>query len=665
MRTRKELANTLRILAMDAVEAAKSGHPGAPMGMADMAEALWRGPFRHNPANPNWPDRDRFVLSNGHASMLLYGLLHLTGYDLSMEDIKAFRQQGSKTPGHPEYRCTPGVETSTGPLALGLAEAVGMALAEKVLAAEFNRDGFPVVNHFTYVFAGDGCLMEGLSQEACSLAGTLKLGKLIVFYDDNGISIDGKVSKWFADDTAARFAACGWHVVRDVDGHDGDTLDAALTLARMITDKPSLICCRTIIGYGSPNKSGSAACHGSPLGEQEAMVSRILLGWENAPFEIPQDVREAWDARSRGAEQEKEWQELFARYKEAWPDLAAAFESRMRGELPANWEELTTSVIRDFSERRIAAATRTAGREFLDRIAPYVPGLFGGSADLSGSVGTQHKHAVSVEAGNFNGNYLHYGVREFLMGAMLNGLALHGGFIPYGGTFLVFSDYARTAVRLAAMMGLRLIWILTHDSIGVGEDGPTHQPVEQIPSLRLIPGLVVWRPCDAVETAAAWKAALETRDAPSCLALTRQSVPAVERSPEQLEAVARGGYILRNCVGTPEALILATGSEVALAVAAAELLEARGRRVRVISMPSTEIFDAQPADYKELVLPSSVRARVAVEAAAADFWWKYVGLDGAVVGMRSFGASAPAETLYKNFGFTAEAAAKAVEDVLR
>lgn len=665
MRSRKELANTLRVLAVDAVEAAKSGHPGAPMGMADMAEALWRGPFRHNPANPLWPNRDRFVLSNGHASMLLYGLLHLTGYDLSMEDIKAFRQLGSKTPGHPEYGHTPGVETSTGPLALGLAEAVGMALAEKVLAARFNREGFPVVHHYTYVFAGDGCLMEGLSQEACSLAGTLGLGKLIVLYDDNGISIDGKVSGWFADDTAARFAACGWHVIRDVDGHDGDTLDAALTLARTVTDKPSLICCRTIIGYGSPNKSGSAACHGSPLGEQEATAARLLLGWENDPFEIPQDIRDAWDARQRGAEEEAEWRALFERYKQAWPAEAAEFERRLRGDLPENWETLIEEIIREFEGRRDKQATRAASREVLDRLAPHLPGLFGGSADLSDSVGTRHKHAVCVDAVNSNGNYLRYGVREFLMGAMLNGFALHGGFIPYGGTFLVFSDYAKAAIRLSAMMGLRLVWVLSHDSIGVGEDGPTHQPVEQIPSLRLIPGLTVWRPCDGVETAVAWKAALESRTAPSCLVLTRQGVPAFGRTAGQIAAIAKGAYVLRDCVGEPEALILATGSEVAPAVTAAEQLEKRGRRVRVVSMPSSTVFDAQSADYKESVLPSNVRARVAVEAAAADFWWKYVGLDGAVVGMRSFGASAPAGELYKKFGLTADDVTEAVEGVLR
>lgn len=665
MRSRKELANTLRVLAMDAVEAAKSGHPGAPMGMADMAEALWRGPFRHNPANPFWPNRDRFVLSNGHASMLLYGLLHLTGYDLSIEDIKAFRQLGSKTPGHPEYGCTPGVETSTGPLALGLAEAVGMALAEKVLAARFNRDGFPVVHHYTYVFAGDGCLMEGLSQEACSLAGTLGLGKLIVLYDDNGISIDGKVSEWFADDTPGRFAACGWHVIRDVDGHDGDTLDAALTLARTVTDKPSLICCRTIIGYGSPNKSGSAACHGSPLGEQEATAARILLGWESKPFEIPQDIRDAWDARRRGAEEEAEWRALFERYKKAWPVEAAEFERRMRGDLPEDWETLIEATIREFEARKDKQATRAASREVLDRLAPHLPGLFGGSADLSDSVGTRHKHAVCVTADNGDGNYLRYGVREFLMGAMLNGFALHGGFIPYGGTFLVFSDYAKAAIRLSAMMGLRLVWILSHDSIGVGEDGPTHQPVEQIPSLRLIPGLTVWRPCDGVETAAAWKAALESRTAPSCLVLTRQGVPTFSRTDGQIAAVAKGAYVLRDCAGEPEALILATGSEVAPAVTAAEQLEKRGRRVRVVSMPSSTVFDAQSADYKESVLPSNVRARVAVEAAAADFWWKYVGLDGAVVGMRSFGASAPAGELYKKFGLTADDVTEAVESVLR
>lgn len=664
MRTRKELANTLRILAMDAVENAKSGHPGAPMGMADMAEALWRGALRHNPANPHWADRDRFVLSNGHASMLLYGVLHLTGYDLSMDDIRQFRQMDSRTPGHPEYGVTPGVETTTGPLAQGLATAVGMAIAEKMLADEFNRDGFPIVNHFTYVFVGDGCLMEGLSQEACSLAGALGLGKLIVLYDDNGISIDGKVDKWFADDTPARFEASGWHVIRSVDGHDGDTLDAALTLARGQADKPTLICCKTIIGYGSPNKSGLETCHGSPLGSNESTITRILLGWENEPFDIPEDIYEEWDCRVKGATLESSWNGLFVKYKAVYPDLAASFERRMAEELPEDWETTIQTLITAMDTAKEKVATRVASRTVLNGIAPHVPELFGGSADLSSSVGTWHDSAIRVDRNNWAGNYLSYGVREFLMGTVMNGVALHGGFIPYGGSFLVFSDYARNALRLAALMGQRVIWVLTHDSIGVGEDGPTHQPVEQTGSFRLIPGVDVWRPCDGVETAIAWKAALETHK-PTCLILTRQAVPHQERTPDQLAAIACGGYVLRDCTGTPEAILIATGSEVQLAVEAAKRLEGQGRAVRVVSMPSTTLFDAQPADYREAVLPSAVRKRVAIEAAAADSWWKYVGLDGAVVGMTSFGLSAPADKLFVHFGFTVDHVAETVEALLK
>ena len=668
MRSRKELANTLRILAVDAVERARSGHPGAPMGMADMAEALWRGALRHNPANPRWADRDRFVLSNGHASMLLYGLLHLTGYDLGMDDIRAFRQWGSRTPGHPEYGHTPGVETTTGPLGQGLAMAVGMALAERLLAAEFNREGFPLVNHYTYAFAGDGCLMEGVSQEACSLAGALKLGKLVVFYDDNGISIDGEVKAWMPDDTPERFAACGWHVIRDVDGHDGEALVAAITLARSVQDKPSLVCCKTIIGYGSPNKSGSADCHGSPLGEAECAATRILLGWEAEPFVIPEDVRAAWDCRARGAELEAAWNDLHARYAASYPELAAEFDRRMAGNAPEAWAAAAADAISQAAAGKPrpdkGVATRIASRNTLDVIAPALPELFGGSADLTGSVGTWHKHSERVTGENPRGNYLSYGVREFLMGAMMNGMALHGGFLPYGGTFLVFSDYARGAIRLSALMRQRVVWVLTHDSIGLGEDGPTHQPVEHLGSLRLIPGLRVWRPCDALETAVAWKCAVE-QDGPSCLVLTRQAVPLQERSAGQIEAVARGAYVIRDCEGEPEALILATGSEVEPAVAAAELLAERGLRARVVSMPCCEAFDAQPAAYREAVLPSSVRVRVAVEAGAADAWWKYVGLDGAVVGMTSFGASAPAGKLFDHFGFTPAHVADTVERLAR
>lgn len=664
MRSRKELADAVRILSMDAVDKAKSGHPGAPMGMADMAEALWRGVLRHNPANPGWADRDRFVLSNGHASMLLYSLLHLTGYDLSMDDIKAFRQLGSRTPGHPEFSVTPGVETTTGPLGQGFATAVGMAVAEKLLAAEFNREGFPIVDHHTYVFLGDGCLMEGLSQEACSLAGTLGLGKLIVLYDDNGISIDGKVSQWFGDDTPARFEACGWQVIPDVDGHDAAMLDAALTLARKETARPTLICCKTTIGYGSSKKGGTASCHGSPMGEEENAAVRAALGWTEPPFVIPQDIRDAWDARQKGAALQSEWDALFAAYRAAYPDLAVEFERRMSGALPADWEAVSKAAIERFDADKPKVATRIANRDVLNALAPHLPELFGGSADLTGSVGTWHEKAVRISRDEWHGNYLSYGVREFGMGAVMNGLALHGGFIPYGGTFLVFSDYARNAIRLSALMKQRLVWVLTHDSIGVGEDGPTHQPIEHVSSLRLIPDLLVWRPCDAVETAVAWKTALESAE-PSCMILTRQGLAPQARTAGQLEAVRRGGYVLRDCDGAPEVILIATGSEVQLAVDAAAALTAKGRKVRVVSMPCTELFDAQPADYRESVLPAAVRARVAVEAASVDGWWKYVGLDGAVVGMSTFGESAPGGELFKHFGFTVEHVAEVAEGLLK
>ncbi|WP_294623765.1 transketolase [uncultured Bilophila sp.] len=664
MRSRKELADAVRILSMDAVDKAKSGHPGAPMGMADMAEALWRGVLRHNPANPHWANRDRFVLSNGHASMLLYSLLHLTGYDLSMDDIKAFRQLGSRTPGHPEFGVTPGVETTTGPLGQGFATAVGMAVAEKLLAAEFNREGFPIVDHHTYVFLGDGCLMEGLSQEACSLAGTLGLGKLIVLYDDNGISIDGKVSQWFGDDTPARFEACGWQVIPDVDGHDAAMLDAALTLARKETARPTLICCKTTIGYGSSKKGGTASCHGSPMGEEENAAVRAALGWTEPPFVIPQDIRDAWDARQKGAALQSEWDALFAAYRAAYPDLAVEFERRMSGALPADWEAVSKAAIERFDADKPKVATRIANRDVLNALAPHLPELFGGSADLTGSVGTWHEKAVRIGRDEWHGNYLSYGVREFGMGAVMNGLALHGGFIPYGGTFLVFSDYARNAIRLSALMKQRLVWVLTHDSIGVGEDGPTHQPIEHVSSLRLIPDLWVWRPCDAVETAVAWKTALESAE-PSCMILTRQGLAPQARTAGQLEAVRRGGYVLRDCDGAPEVILIATGSEVQLAVDAAAALTAKGRKVRVVSMPCTELFDAQPADYRESVLPAAVRARVAVEAASVDGWWKYVGLDGAVVGMSTFGESAPGGELFKHFGFTVEHVAEVAEGLLK
>lgn len=653
MRSRKELADAIRILSMDAIDKAKSGHPGAPMGMADMAEALWRRVLRHNPANPKWADRDRFVLSNGHASMLLYSVLHLTGYDLTMDDIRQFRQLGSRTPGHPEHGVTPGVETTTGPLGQGFATAVGMAIAEKLLAAEFNREGFPIVDHHTYVFMGDGCLMEGLSQEACSIAGTLGLGKLIALYDDNRISIDGDVRQWFGDNTPARFEACGWHVIADVDGHDADMLDAALTLARKETARPTLICCRTTIGYGSPKKAGTSSCHGSPMGPEENAAVRAALGWKDEPFSIPQDIRDAWDGRSRGAALESEWNALFAGYAKAYPELAAQFERRMNGVLPADWEGVSRAAVARFAAEKPKCATRVANRDVLNAIAPHLPELFGGSADLTGSVGTWHDKAVRIGHDDWNGNYLSYGVREFVMGAIMNGLALHGGFIPYAGTFLVFSDYARNAIRLSALMKQRLVWVLTHDSIGVGEDGPTHQPIEHVSSLRLIPDLLVWRPCDAVETAVAWKTALET-ELPSCMVLTRQGLEPQSRTDAQVDAVRCGGYILKDCAGTPDLILIATGSEVQLAVSASEVLAAAGTQVRVVSMPCTELFDAQPEAYRESVLPRAVRVRVAVEAASVDGWWKYVGLDGAVVGMSGFGASAPGSILFQHFGFTVD-----------
>lgn len=658
---RKQLADAVRVLAMDAVEKAKSGHPGAPMGMADMAEALWRKVLRHNPADPRWPDRDRFVLSNGHASMLLYALLHLTGYDLPMSEIENFRQLGSKTPGHPEYGVTPGVEISTGPLGQGIASAVGMAIAEALLAREFNRPNFAIVNHRTYVFLGDGCLMEGLSHEACSLAGTLKLGRLIALYDANGISIDGRIEGWYTEDVPARFEAYGWHVVRCVDGHSAEALDAALQQALAVTDRPSLIVCRTVIGYGSP-KAGSNSCHGSPLGSEANTAARETMGWRDMPFRIPDAVRAAWDCRKKGAETQAEWESLFDGYRQNYPEAAAEFVRRMRGELPAAWEEKADAVIAATAEKRENTATRIASKNTLNALAPFLPELLGGSADLTGSVGTFHALSRQITPDVFEGNYLAYGVREFAMGAIMNGLALHGGVIPYGGTFLVFSDYAKSAIRSAALMGLRVIWVLTHDSIGVGEDGPTHQPVEHAASLRLTPNVRVWRPCDSVESALAWKAALKETNAPSCLILSRQNLPFVERTREQIAAAERGGYVLRDCEGVPEAVVLASGSEVQLALTAAQRCNAAGRRVRVVSMPSSSVFEMQTESWKESVLPSSVRARVAVEAGAAEN--RYAGLDGRVLGMRTFGESAPAAKLFEHFGITADAVEAALYDVL-
>jgi len=664
MPTRRELANAIRALSMDAVQQANSGHPGAPMGMADIAEVLWNDFLRHNPANPGWFNRDRFVLSNGHGSMLIYSLLHLTGYDLPIEELKNFRQLHSKTPGHPEYGYTPGVETTTGPLGQGLANAVGMALAEKVLAAQFNRPGHEIVDHYTYVFLGDGCLMEGISHEACSFAGTLGLGKLIAFYDDNGISIDGKVHGWFADDTPKRFEAYGWHVVRNVDGHDAEAIKRATEEARAVTDKPSLICCKTIIGFGSPNAAGTHGVHGAPLGADEIKASREFLKWPHEPFVVPEEVYAAYDARAKGQQLEAEWNQVFAAYKQAHPDLAAEFERRIRGELPATWPQVAAAALAEAQAKGATVASRKASENALNVFGPHLSELLGGSADLTHSNNTWWKGCEGITPQDAAGNYVFYGVREFGMTAIMNGVALHGGFIPYGGTFLVFSDYARNGVRMAALMKQRTVLVYTHDSIGLGEDGPTHQPIEHLASLRLIPNMSLWRPCDAVETVAAWQAAIERRNGPTCLILSRQNLPHQARDDEQLQNIRRGGYVLRDCQGEPEAIVIATGSEVQLAVAAAELLAQEGRRVRVVSMPSTDVFDAQDPAYRESVLPSKVTARVAVEAGSPDLWFKYVGSQGQVIGMTRFGESAPAGALFKLFGFTPDRVAEAVRAVL-
>ncbi|RMG28960.1 MAG: transketolase [Gammaproteobacteria bacterium] len=654
MPSRRELANAVRVLSMDAVQKANSGHPGAPMGMADIAEVLWRDFLKHNPNNPHWWDRDRFVLSNGHGSMLLYSLLHLTGYDLSMDDLRNFRQLHSKTPGHPEYGYTPGVETTTGPLGQGITNAVGMALAERTLAAQFNREGHHIVDHYTYVFLGDGCMMEGISHEACSLAGTLGLGKLIAFWDDNGISIDGHVEEWFDEDTPGRFEAYGWHVVRNVDGHDPEAIAAAIREARAVNDKPSLICCRTVIGYGAPNLCGSHDCHGAPLGEDEVKATRENLGWPYPPFEIPDEIYAAWDAREKGAEAEAEWNRRFDAYKAAFPDLAAEFERRMKGELPADWEAVTQAFIRECAEKGESLATRKASNLTINAYARVLPEFFGGSADLTPSNLTAWKEAVHVNKTVADGNYLSYGVREFGMAAIMNGMRLHGGFRPFGGTFLIFSEYARNALRMAALMKINPIFVFTHDSIGLGEDGPTHQPIEQIATLRLMPNMSVWRPCDTVETAVAWKAAVERTDGPTSLVFSRQGLPHMERTPEQIENIARGGYVLRDCEGEPELILIATGSEVSLAVQAAEALAGEGRRVRVVSMPSTDVFDLQDAAYRESVLPASCTRRLAIEAGVSDYWRKYVGFEGDVLGIDRFGESAPAKDLFRHFGFTVE-----------
>ncbi|WP_288131650.1 transketolase [Accumulibacter sp.] len=646
---RRRCANALRFLAIDAVQAANSGHPGMPMGMADIAEVLWRHHLKHNPANPRWCDRDRFVLSNGHGSMLIYALLHLSGYDLPIDELKRFRQLHSKTPGHPEFGITPGIETTTGPLGQGLANAVGMALAERLLAETFNREGHTIVDHYTYAFIGDGCLMEGVSHEACSLAGRLSLSKLIVFYDDNDISIDGHVQPWFADDTPKRFEAYGWRVVPHCDGHDADSIEAAIRIARTATGRPTLICCKTMIGFGSPNKGGTHDVHGAPLGAEEIANTRRQLEWPFAAFEVPADVRAGWNARVRGEAAEYAWEANFAAYRAAYPELAAEFERRMRGELPADWPEHVTALLAQWTTRTTAVATRKASQNAIEAISPLLPELLGGSADLTGSNLTNWSgtRPANREAG---GNYIHYGVREFGMTAIANGIALHGGFIPYTATFLVFSDYARNAIRLAALMKLRQLMVYTHDSIGLGEDGPTHQPIEHAAALRLIPGLDVWRPADAMETAVAWSAALERHDGPSCFLLSRQNLPVLPRSAEQMASIRLGGYVLREADGgTPSVVLIGTGSELSLTLDAQAVLAREGIAARVVAMPCTQRFDLQPLAYRQTVLPPSIPL-LAVEAGHPDLWWKYVGPNGAVIGIDRFGESAPAAELYEFFG---------------
>lgn len=653
MPSRKELANAIRVLSMDAVQKAKSGHPGAPMGMADIAEVLWRDYLKHNPTNPEWADRDRFILSNGHGSMLIYSLLHLSGYDLPIDEIKNFRQMHSKTPGHPEYGYAPGIETTTGPLGQGITNAVGMALAEKALAAQFNREGHDIVDHYTYAFMGDGCLMEGISHEACSLAGTLGLGKLVAFWDDNGISIDGEVEGWFSDDTPARFKAYGWHVISGVDGHDSDAISAAIAEAKSVTDKPTLICCKTVIGYGSPNKSGSHDCHGAPLGDDEITASREFLGWTGEAFEIPEDIYAQWDGKAKGQELESSWDEKFAAYADAYPELAAEFKRRTAGDLPADWAQKSQEYIEQLQANPANPASRKASQNALNAFGPILPEFMGGSADLAGSNLTIWDGSKGLTADDASGNYVYYGVREFGMSAIMNGIALHKGFIPYGATFLMFMEYARNAVRMAALMKQPSIFVYTHDSIGLGEDGPTHQPVEQIASMRLTPNLYNWRPCDQVESAIAWQQAIERKDGPTSLIFTRQGLEQQARDAQQLADVKKGGYIL-SCDGNPELIIIATGSEVQLAQDSAKELRSQGKKVRVVSMPCTDAFEDQSAEYKESVLPSAVTRRLAVEAGIADYWYKYVGLNGAVVGMTTFGESAPANELFEFFGFTVE-----------
>ncbi|ELI0634246.1 transketolase [Vibrio harveyi] len=650
MISRNKLADTIRVLSMDAVQKAGSGHPGAPMGMADIAEVLWRDFLKHNPTNLNWQDRDRFILSNGHGSMLIYSLLHLSGYDLTMADIQSFRQLHAKTAGHPEYGYAPGIETTTGPLGQGITNGVGMALAEKVLADQFNRPGHEIVDHHTYVFMGDGCMMEGISHEACSLAGTLGLGKLIAFWDDNGISIDGEVEGWFSDDTPKRFEAYGWHVIADVDGHNAQSIRQAILEAQAETSKPTLICCKTIIGFGSPNKSASHDCHGAPLGEEEVALVRQNLGWEYAPFEIPHEIYQAWDAKVAGKDAEAQWANRFVEYELVYPELAAEFNRRVKGDLPENWAQISEDVIKTLQANPATIATRKASQNAIEAFGAHLPEFLGGSADLTPSNLTNWSGSKAITAQDASGNYLSYGVREFAMSAMMNGIALHGGFIPYGGTFLMFMEYARNALRMAALMKQRSIFVYTHDSIGLGEDGPTHQPVEQIASLRLTPNMSTWRPCDQVETAVAWKAAVERTDGPTSLIFSRQNLVQFERDEETLENIAKGGYTLSDCDGEPELILIATGSEVALAMEAKAQLN--NVRCRVVSMPATDVFDAQSAQYQQHVLPTNVTKRIAIEAGIRDYWFKYAGLQGEIIGMTSFGESAPADQLFEMYGFT-------------
>ena len=664
MPSRKQLANAIRVLSMDAVQKAKSGHPGAPMGMADIAEVLWNDFLKHNPSNSSWVDRDRFILSNGHGSMLIYSLLHLSGYNLPMEELKQFRQLHSKTPGHPEYGYTDGVETTTGPLGAGISNAVGMAIAEKTLAAQFNREGHTVVDHNTYCFLGDGCMMEGISHEACSLAGTLGLGKLVAFWDDNGISIDGHVEGWFTDNTPKRFESYGWHVIADVDGHDPEAIKAAIEAAKAETSKPTLICCKTVIGFGSPNKSGSHDCHGAPLGDEEIAAAREFLGWSHAPFEIPADVYEGWDAKSKGAAAQSAWEAKFEAYQAAYPELAAEFDRRVvKGELPADFAEKAAAYIKECQEKGESIASRKASQNAIGTFGAMLPELLGGSADLAGSNLTLWSGSKGIQD-DPAGNYIYYGVREFGMSGIMNGVSLHGGFINYGATFMMFMEYARNAVRMSALMGIQNIFVYTHDSIGQGEDGPTHQPVEQLANLRMTPNMSVWRPADATETAVAWSAGIQRRTGPTSLVFSRQGLPALSRTDAQVADIAKGGYVLSDSEGTPELILIATGSEVSLALESAKALTEKGTKVRVVSMPSTDVFDAQDAAYQESVLPSSVTKRVAVEAAHVDYWYKYVGFGGAMVGMRTFGESAPGGDLMKHFGFTVENVVTTAEKLL-